>query len=71
MIKIDREVEQDQLEIKKLEEGNRQLQEKSSSNEEAGTGLLAEMGAIDQSKTENKRKLDGLKANFNSLKRDI
>ena len=44
--KIDKEIEQENKEIRRLEEGNGKLKEEIAKNEEAGNKILAEMGAI-------------------------
>lgn len=50
LTKIDSEVEQETVQISKLEEANSKLRSDLTLNEQSGTAILAEMGAIDEEK---------------------
>lgn len=71
LIKVDKEIEQEHKEIKRLEDGNLKLKEELTKNEEAGSRILAELAAIDDERNGNKNKLESFKANFNNLKKEI
>lgn len=68
---VEVDIDAERKDIKKLEDSNVKLKDEIAKNEEAGTRILTEMGAIDTEKAESRNRLEGLKANFNQLKRDL
>ncbi|CDW77228.1 structural maintenance of chromosomes protein [Stylonychia lemnae] len=71
LLKFDKEIEKEKQEIQKLEniiaEHNRDIDK----NTKMGEQILAELGALDEEKKQNKEKLDSRRTNFTNLKKEL
>eukprot|EP00347_Sterkiella_histriomuscorum_P021716 403333013 len=70
-LKFDKEIEKEKEEISRLEEIFRKLDEDVQKNTKMGELLLAELGAIESEKQQNKEKLDQRRNNFTDLKKEM
>lgn len=71
LLRHDKEIEKENVEIAKLEKANQKLNEEIQKNTSLGEKLLTEMGAIEEDKKANREKLDTQRNLFNSLKREL